>query len=116
MRDPLDFLSSTFDSFFGARTTDPETSHEAAEINHAVRRRDRWEVLRTHYDHAQQGLTDFELANITRRQQTSVGKRRGELRDLNLIEQTDMRRPSPSGATAIVWRITDAGRQFIQRG
>jgi hypothetical protein len=116
MRDPLEFTASLFESVFGARKTDPETSHEAAEINQAARRRDRWNVLMEHYHHAWHGLTDFELANITKRQQTSVGKRRGELRDIGLIEKTDMRRPAPSGASAIVWRITYAGMQFIKRG
>jgi hypothetical protein len=44
------------------------------------------------------------------RQQTSVGKRRGELRDLGLIEDSNTARPAPSGALAIVWRLTEAGR------
>jgi hypothetical protein len=64
------------------------------------------EVHRSHVD----GLTDFELAALMSRQQTSVGKRRGELRDLGLIEDSNTARPAPSGALAIVWRLTEAGR------
>jgi hypothetical protein len=38
------------------------------------------------------GLTDFELGAMVGRQQTSAGKRRGELRDLGYIEETALRR------------------------
>jgi len=44
------------------------------------------------------------------RQQTSAGKRRGELRDAGYIEDGLMRRPAPSGSMAIVWCITAKGR------
>jgi hypothetical protein len=112
MRELLDL----FEEVFGARKTDPVTSHEAARINKELKRRDRYSVLGVHYDHSVSGLTDFELASILRRQQTSVGKRRGELRDLGMIEQTDKRRKAPSGASAIVWRITEAGKRFVKKG
>lgn len=52
------------------------------------------------------GLTDFELAERTGIAQTSIGVRRGELVKAKLVEKTAMRRPSPSGSAAIVWRIT----------
>ena len=51
----------------------------------------------------ERGLTDFELADLMHRQQTSAGKRRGELVAAGLVEKTDMRRAAPSGAMAIVW-------------
>jgi hypothetical protein len=50
------------------------------------------------------GLTDFELSDRTGIQQTSIGKRRGELVTLGLVVPTTLTRPSPSGAPAIVWR------------
>lgn len=85
-----------------ARATDPPTSWAAARqaapragTNRALALR----VLRSHPD----GLTDFELADLTGMQQTSIGKRRGELRDAGLVRATDRRRPAPSGAAAIVW-------------
>lgn len=92
----------------GARNSDPETSHAAANratISSAI---DRGKVLAVHASHPE-GLTDFELATIMGRQQTSVGKRRGELRDLGLIEASESTRPAPSGSSAIVWRITSEG-------
>lgn len=91
-----------------ARTTDPVTSHQAAARTPKVRGEDRIKALKMHALHSG-GLTDFELAGLMDRQQTSAGKRRGELRDLGLIEQTEERRAAPSGAQAIVWRITATG-------
>jgi hypothetical protein len=86
------------------RATDPETSRAAAEDNapRAPRHRDlALKVLRAHPS----GLTDFELAVMTGISQTSIGKRRGELRDIGVVEDSGVRRPSPSGSSAIVWRV-----------
>jgi predicted transcriptional regulator len=91
-----------------ARRTDPETSHEAAERMKPLAPRDRLAVLLAHWTKPD-GMTDFELAASLGRQQTSVGKRRGELRDAGLITDAEIRRKSPSGSTAIVWRITAKG-------
>jgi predicted transcriptional regulator len=112
-------LSDAFfaDDLFGeplARNTDPITSHQAAADTARHVRADRRHVLEIHARHPA-GLTDFELAAICDRQQTSVGKRRGELRDAGLIEQTESRRAAPSGSSAIVWRITPAGRELLRR-
>lgn len=60
------------------------------------------------------GLTDFELADLMGRQQTSAGKRRGELRDNGLVVDSGMKRPAPSGSLAIVWAITDLGRARLR--
>ena len=92
----------------GVRITDPETSWLAAYKTPWLRAHDRWNVLLAHVARPT-GLTDFELGDIVGRQQTSAGKRRGELRDKGLIEATDLRRSAPSGSSAIVWRITTAG-------
>lgn len=96
-----------------ARATDPDTSHAATPSSDRVRA-DQALVLETHEFH-RGGLTDFELADLLGRQQTSLGKRRGELRDLGLIEDSGKRRNTPSGATAIVWRITDAGIEAARK-
>lgn len=93
-----------------ARRTDPDTSHQAA-LDVAPRAQaDRDLVLRVHSEHPD-GLTDFELAALCGRQQTSLGKRRGDLCADGLIERTEWRRPAPSGSRAFVWRITDEGRK-----
>jgi hypothetical protein len=88
-----------------ARATDPWTSQDAALGSKA---NDLRLVLAAHARHPH-GLTDFELAELVHRQQTSAGKRRGELRDDGLIEATADARPAPSGKRAIVWRITPSG-------
>jgi hypothetical protein len=89
----------------GHRNTDPDTSREAAARQRVTDRRLALNLHRQHPD----GLTDFELADLMGRQQTSAGKRRGELRDLGYVEDSGQRRPAPSGAKAIVWRITEQG-------
>lgn len=59
-------------------------------------------------------LTDFELAEKVGRQQTSAGKRRGELVAEGYVEASGEKRPAPSGALSMVWRATDAGRAKAQ--
>ena len=96
----------------GARRTDPETSHLAADLYPKLRSRDRREALFAHFLSSRSGMTDFELGDAIGRQQTSAGKRRGELRDMGLIEATQERRPAPSGSPTIVWRITEEGKRL----
>jgi hypothetical protein len=93
----------------GARSTDPDTSHEAAVRNLSGRNTDRRRALAALVAVGDDGLTDFELAARLSRQQTSAGKRRGELRDLGLVADTGRRRSAPSGSAAIVWAITPLG-------
>jgi hypothetical protein len=67
------------------------------------------------------GLTDFELSDLTERQQTSIGKRRGELYDYDLVEVAlddhgqPLKRPAPSGSPALVWRITPSGLAYLNQ-
>lgn len=86
-----------------ARKTDPDTSHLAAEDAkrnaHTLRARC-LAVLKAHPE----GLTDFALAEIVGSQQTSAGKRRGELVKAGLVEDSGEKRKAPSGSFAIVWR------------
>jgi hypothetical protein len=89
------------------RVTDPDTSHDAAALDRA-RDRDRAYAALAR---APEGLTDFELGAAIGRQQTSAGKRRGELRDAGLVVDSGERRPAPSGSRAIVWRLVEAVRR-----
>jgi len=98
----------------GARRTDPDTSQQAAEQTPNLRRHDRRLALLEHDRHPG-GLTDFELGDLIGRQQTSAGKRRGELRDYGLIADSGARRPAPSGSSAIVWIITAEGRRMAEQ-
>lgn len=98
-------LSLLDDRRLVARSTDPGTSWAAA--------RDATEKAPTHRVRCYQtldrahpgGLTDYELAELTGLQQNSAGKRRGELRDAGLVEDSGQTRPAPSGSKAIVWRV-----------
>ena len=83
-----------------ARTADPDTSHQAALSVLPRLSGDRQRVRDYLADHPE-GLTDFELARGLGGQQTSLGKRRLELKCVD----TGLRRPSPSGSPAVVWRL-----------
>jgi hypothetical protein len=85
------------------RITDPETSYEAAEAVAPNKERDEVLTLRILREHAA-GLTDFELADIAGRQQTSLGCRRVALVRKGQVEYAGFTRPSPSGRSAKVWR------------
>lgn len=92
------------------RRKDPETSRAAAAALTPGRLSShRWAAL---VALAQGPATDFELAQRTGIQQTSVGKRRLELARLGYVEDTGLRRPSPSGSPAIVWGLTREGYDF----
>ena len=107
-----------------ARHTDPDTSHGAAviAIHHAAG--NRRIALAELAQAGAEGLTDFELAARTGIAQTSIGKRRGELRDAGLVtalmtpcneHPTGWRpvtRSAPSGTPARVWVVTDAGVEY----
>lgn len=95
-------MNAQLDLLSMARQSDPDTSHAAARDAAPNAQTNRALALRLLRDHPN-GLTDFELAALTGLQQTSIGKRRGELRDAGLVYDTGERRPSPSGSKAIVW-------------
>lgn len=100
---------------FGTRRTDPITSHEAEAKVRPHASTGRRAVLSALALYGP--LTDFELAERTGWQQTSIGKRRGECVALGWVEAftapdgTKCKRPSPSGSPAIVWAITAKGRE-----
>jgi hypothetical protein len=97
----------------GARDSDPETSHLAAGAHPKIRGKDRINCLLAHASNPA-GLTDYELAAIVGRQQNSAGKRRTELRDRGLVEDSGIRRKNErTGANCIVWRITTLGKHLM---
>lgn len=87
-----------------ARVTDPATSHQAAADARPHAGNDRDLVLGILRQHGP--LTDFEIAAIAGRQQTSLGCRRKDLCRLGLVEWAGTTRPSPSGSPARVWQVT----------
>jgi hypothetical protein len=64
-------------------------------------------------------MTDFELANATGIQQTSIGKRRKDCQDTGLVDVltnedgVKAKRLTPSGSSALVWRLTKAGCDYV---
>jgi hypothetical protein len=102
-----------------ARATDDVTSVMAAERAAGHVSLGRMLALKLHYENPE-GLTDFELAKLSGWQQTSIGKRRGDLMNPKyfptpLVEKTGLTRPSPSGSPARVYRITETGINFYAR-
>ena len=81
------------------RSSDGETPRAAAISVLPRLSTDRQRVKECHEAH--NGLTDFELAALTGIQPTSCGKRRLELKCVD----TGERRKSPSGSSAVVWRL-----------
>ena len=92
------------------RTYDRETSIEAAK-RAAPRagsgRALALEALRNNPD----GLTDEELASVTKQYMNSIGKRRTELTQAGFIEDSGIRRMSSRGSMMIVWRIKKEATQ-----
>lgn len=104
------------------RATDPDTSQAAAVIAISHAQTDRERVLELLASEHPAGLTDFQLAAITGRKQTSIGKRRGELVDLGLAERARDANGcwalgvSDTGSPCAVWCITGRGVDFHRRG
>lgn len=96
---PLDL---TIDPIRLSRSTDPETSRQAAE-NASRRgpsqRRRVWEALNKLGD-----ATDYELSVACGILRSSAAKRRQELVDLGHVIETPFRRKTDTGSDAIVWR------------
>jgi DNA-binding MarR family transcriptional regulator len=101
-----------------ARRTDPVTSHEAAHkasFSASAHRVMAMEALLKHGS-----LTDFELADVTGLQQTSVGKRRKDCQDAGFIDRLKdqdgltVKRKTPSGSNAIVWTLTKEGLEWLR--
>jgi hypothetical protein len=90
-----------------ARYSDPITSWLAAADATVTANTHRERALNALVTVGGHGMTDFELAEALGLQQTSAGKRRGELRDAGLVADSGRRRPSPSGSSAIVWVATN---------
>ena len=99
-----------------ARATDPDTAHDAAlTAANADHRAVYAAILAALHEHGP--LTDYHLSlHVARRTgapilRTSVGKRRGELRDMGLICNSGHRAKTDTNTTAIRWALTPAGEQ-----
>ncbi len=97
------------------RWTDPDTSRLAVVDAIGKMATNRRLVLDCLHWAGDDGMTDFELEARTGVAQTSIGKRRGELRDAGYVRRAvdvdgkGMSRPAPSGSAAAVWVLTAKG-------
>ncbi len=96
------------------RTTDPITSDMAAATLKADRSLHRWRALEALAKHGPS--TDFQLADYTKLQQNSIGKRRKELCDKKLAEDSGKKGKSTTGSAAIIWQLTELGYQHYTKG
>jgi hypothetical protein len=95
-----------------ARSSDPETSHEAAAAQtprkngplHAA-------VLLLLY--WENGLTDEDLSDKLGGPESSPRKRRGELQEAGLVEAVGKAK-SRFGHSMIVWDLTDLGHEYVK--
>ena len=116
-------IKSAFEKIFGTstktmvRSTDPVTSFEAAVNTSYKSPNHRLIALQALLTHGP--MTDFQLAEKTGLQQTSIGKRRKDCQDARLVDfympgGEKERRQTPSGSSAYVWQITDLGKKFLE--
>lgn len=101
-------------SALAARLTDPDTAHDAAAAVTDVQRRNVYRaVLEAIVEHGP--CTDHDLARYVSGKlghpigQTSVGVRRGELRNAGLVADSGHKGRTETGAKAIRWALTPAG-------
>ena len=106
-------LSLIFSASRLARNTDPDTSHLAAKTASVRGPNQRAQVWQAIKDLSE--ATDYEIAIHLGILRSSAGKRRQELTELGLVEPTDFRRPTDTGAMSIVWRpcvLSESGCPF----
>ena len=97
------------------RSTDPETSAEAAhdaEFHASTGRILTLQAL------AKGPMTDYELEAITGWQKNSIGKRRLEcqragLVDVLFVDGEKVKRAAPSGSMCLVWTLTNKGARYL---
>lgn len=116
--DPGPSLLDLLDATPMARATDPDTAHHAAwSAANTDHRAVYVAILAAVHEHGP--LTDYHLSlHVARRTgtpilRTSVGKRRGELRDMGLMADSGHRAKTDTNSTAIRWAITAAGEHAL---
>ena len=93
------------------RSTDPETSREAAEANAPRRNEQQQKVLRALARMGERGSTDHGLASFLGMPSNVVARRRKDLEEMGLVVRTTERRATVGGASGLVFKINEAGLQ-----
>lgn len=89
------------------RTTDPETSVDAAEAAGAIIAGHEGMILRTLHSRRSRvwsGLTSEEIGDVTGLGHVAVARRMRAMADRGLVIETSERRVNRSGIKAIVWK------------
>ena len=60
-----------------------------------------------------EGLTDFELAELTKQDKNSIAPRRVNLMQAGWVVDSKVRRPSPKGNPSKVWVLTQTARDAL---
>ena len=104
-------MSKTLDNTAGlpmwtrARTTDPDTSHQAAASMEDGAASQRKQI--NQYLIANAGRTADALDHELGLRVTSAGRRLSELEAAGLVRKTERRAPTRSGRSAIIWEAID---------
>ena len=105
-----------------ARTSDPETSHAAADAIVIKAKTQKGQLLLAHYSFRMAagwgsfaGLTDEEAARRAAISlQSEYATRCSEHRNIGLIEETTETRAGEAGVERLVSRLTELGRAYVE--
>jgi hypothetical protein len=96
-----------------ARTSDPDTSHEAEDAL-ASRGHQVWQVVHAAYLYRDMaGVTQDEAADRTGLTTHEAGRRLSDAVAMGYLEDTGLRRPGQSGRAQMVRRITEQGVRWM---
>jgi hypothetical protein len=99
-------MTDLFEAYTRARSTDPETSHQAAEAivpKISEIQRDILDLLSQESD-AERGLTDYEIESRFGNYTSTYRTRRAELTEMGLIRAAGTRKIK--GRNRIVWKLS----------
>lgn len=92
-----------------ARTSDPETSHQAAERSSAFRATHEARILATLEKFGPGGGTVHEIGAYAGLDYVAVARRMRRLEEIGAAERTGKTRHTPSGGRACVWALGGQG-------
>ena len=95
------------------RTGAGATEEAAAEAVFPVSGTQRRAVLDAIAGAGESGLCDHEVQDLLGLNPSSVRPRRGELVDAGWVEDSGLRRCTPSGVEAVAWCLSAAGRRAL---
>lgn len=90
-------------AYMRARRDDPDTSHGAAERAAEFAGKHKARILEA-LRRSPNGATKDEISRVTGIDPVAVARRMRELANEGLVEDSGLRRPTPTGRRAIVWR------------